>query len=466
MKIMKNLTQKSLFFIAAMSFLNLSLSADDNPELSDREAAWEEAESSGANNNNVVGQQCQDYVNIEKKWKQGTNKKSNGSKYFVAIGISEIKSPVDSSNYITSSMNASINAQLDSKRKLVESMSTEITSEIVSQMVQQIKEGEKPTFIGTSGRSAKDLKNYEDMSIYEKTKVLVNQQLDKLVDPETKEGIANNTIEEKELEDKINNIVNQSTFKDSVTANASGSVRGMKTVFSAYSLGKGQKQTTVCNVAIWSSKLAADVDAMTSGDYSRLQNQKKGVPLVKNIPYYNKQYDKEIYRSGMKAFEALQGTFGAFMVRNEVGEMSVISYAQERIATDSAASEIIAFNNATLKARRAIIQLRDENIDLTQSINTQETTTEMDTGMIDYWSDNSSEQRVAASASGTLKGDYELYRWKNKHTFGGQPIAGIVMAWTPSDALMSGEAQDTFDYLESKGQSEGGSSAGDDEDDF
>ena len=132
MKIMKNLTQKSLFFIAAMSFLNLSLSADDNPELSDREAAWEEAESSGANNNNVVGQQCQDYVNIEKKWKQGTNKKSNGSKYFVAIGISEIKSPVDSSNYITSSMNASINAQLDSKRKLVESMSTEITSEIVS----------------------------------------------------------------------------------------------------------------------------------------------------------------------------------------------------------------------------------------------------------------------------------------------------------------------------------------------
>ena len=180
-------------------------------------------------------------------------------------------------------MNASINAQLDSKRKLVESMSTEITSEIVSQMVQQIKEGEKPTFIGTSGKSAKDLKNYEDMSIYEKTKVLVNQQLDKLVDPETKEGIASNTIEEKELEDKINNIVNQSTFKDSVTANASGSVRGMKTVFSAYSLGKGQKQTTVCNVAIWSSKLAADVDAMTSGDYSRLQNQKKGVPLVKNL---------------------------------------------------------------------------------------------------------------------------------------------------------------------------------------
>ena len=190
MKIIKNLTQKSLLFTAAISFLNFSLLADDNPEMSDREAAWEEAESSGANNSNVIGQQCQDYVNIEKKWKQGSNQKSNGSKYFVAIGISEIKSPVNSSNYITSTMNASINAQLDSKRKLVESMATEITSEIVSQMVQQIKEGEKPTFIGTSGKSAKNVKNYEDMSIYEKTRVLVNQQLDKLVDPETKEGLS------------------------------------------------------------------------------------------------------------------------------------------------------------------------------------------------------------------------------------------------------------------------------------
>ena len=65
----------------------------------------------------------------------------------------------------------------------------------------------------------------------------------------------------------------------------------------------------------------------------------------------------------------------------------------------------------------------------------QEVTTENIDGMIDYWSDSSSERRLAASASGTIKGDYELYRWKNKHTLNGQPIAGIVLAWTPSNNL-------------------------------
>ena len=105
----------------------------------------------------------------------------------------------------------------------------------------------------------------------------------------------------------------------------------------------------------------------------------------------------------------------------------------------------------------------------------QEVTTENIDGMIDYWSDSSSERRLAASASGTIKGDYELYRWKNKHTLNGQPIAGIVLAWTPSNNLTIDQISDIMskapknyssEYLESSSDSEGGSSAGDDEDDF
>ena len=65
-------------------------------------------------------------------------------------------------------------------------MSTEISSEIVTKMVQQMSDGTKPDFIGTSEQPASEIKNYEDMSIFEKTKVLVNQQLDKLVDERLK----------------------------------------------------------------------------------------------------------------------------------------------------------------------------------------------------------------------------------------------------------------------------------------
>ena len=86
---------------------------------------------------------------------------------------------------------------------------------------------------------------------------------------------------------------------------------------------------------------------------------------------------------------------------------------------------------------------------------------------------------MAASASGTLKGDYELYRWRNKHTLNGQPLAGVVIAWTPSNAQTIDQVSDIMSqspepssssfcsvYTESTSDSEGGSSAGDDEDDF
>ena len=448
----------------------------DNPEENDREAAWQAEEDSGAND--VIGQQCNDYIG-KKGWQKGLNYKSNGSEFFVAVGISEIKAPTDSRNYITSTMNASINAKLDSKRALVESMSTEISSEIVTKMVQQMSDGTKPDFIGTSEKPASEIKNYEDMSIFEKTKVLVNQQLDKLVDKETKDKIKSDSMSAKQLEDELNDILNQSSFKDKITANASGSVRGMKSVYSAYAVGKGDKQTTVCNVGLWSSKLAADVDAMTTGDYSRLQDLKKGKPLQRYIPLFNREFDRKVYKEEFDAFESLLGTFGAFMVRNERGEMSVISYAQEKPATDSATSKLIAFDNATLRARRAIIQLRDENIDTSQSMTRQEATTEYRDGMMDYWSDNSSERRTAASASGTLKGDYELYRWNNNHTLNGQPVVGVVVAWTPTNAMMIDEISETLsespqssyddyssDYEDSSSSASGGSSAGDDEDDF
>ena len=358
-------------------------------------------------------------------------------------------------------------------------MSTQISSDIVSTMTQQISEGQKPEFIGTSDKPAKEVKDYEKMSIYEKTKVLVNQQLDKMIDQETKDKIKNKTISERELQSKIDEIVNQSTFKDSIKSNASGSVRGMKSVYSAFSVEKGDKQTMVCNVGIWSSKLAADVDAMTTGDYSRLQDLKKGKPLQRYIPHFNRQFDRNLYEDEFSAFESLLGTFGAFMVRNEKGEMSVISYAQEKPVTDSAASKLIAFDNAKLRARRAIIQLRDENIDTSQSMTRQEVTTENLNGMIDYWSDNSSERRTAASASGTLKGDYELYRWNNNHTLNGQSVVGVVVDWTPSNAMAIDEISETLsespqssyddyssDYQDSSSSASGGSSAGDDEDDF
>ena len=107
---MRNYFVILVMFAITFSYSTVLLS-DDNPEENDREAAWQAEEDSGAND--VIGQQCNDYIS-GKGWVRGPNYKSDGSEFFVAVGISEIKAPTDSRNYITSTMNASINSQLDS----------------------------------------------------------------------------------------------------------------------------------------------------------------------------------------------------------------------------------------------------------------------------------------------------------------------------------------------------------------
>ena len=95
-------------------------------------------------------------------------------------------------------------------------------------------------------------------------------------------------------------------------------------------------------------------------------------------------------------------------------------------------------------------------------------------------SEEKSKSRIAASASGTLKGDYEVKRWKNIHTQSQKPVAGIVIAWTPSGAEYMNKASLTLseapeagsgsnssaDFTSAESDADGGSSAGDDEDDF
>tara|TARA_B100000767_G_C19775881_1_gene542566 strand:+ start:4741 stop:6141 length:1401 start_codon:yes stop_codon:yes gene_type:complete len=464
----KNIQFKGVFlalFVISVPSNILAQSNADDPEMAAQKAKFEQQKNSGVME--VSGGACQKYVN-KKNWKNGENFKKNGDSFFVAVGTSEVKAPINSSSYASSTMNGAILAGLDSKRALVESMGTQITSDILSTSIQQFSEGTKPDFLEISEKPVKEIENYEDLSIFQKTTMLVNQQLDKLIDPETKEAIAAKELSSQELEEKLKDVLNQSTFKNSIKSNASGSIRGMKSIFVNFSVNKNQKQTIICSVGLWSENLANQVDAMTTGNYKALQNKKPGKPLMDYVP------DEKTF----EGYLDILGTFGTFIVRNERGEVSVLSYAQEGIKTSSAQSERIAFDNAKLRARNEIIRLRDEHIDIVSSMQKQETTTENADGMVDYWSEENSKSRISASANGTLKGDYELKRWKANHTLNDRPVAGVVIAWSPSESQFMDKASNTLSkapksaagssvtLIESESSAAGGSSAGDDEDDF
>ena len=78
----------------------------------------------------------------------------------------------------------------------------------------------------------------------------------------------------------------------------------------------------------------------------------------------------------VKKGDSLMVTFGTFMDRDENGDMAILSYAQSALKTNSPNSQKAAFNVAKLKAERAIIQFRSENVEIAEKMETFEVTTE------------------------------------------------------------------------------------------
>ena len=165
------------------------------------------------------------------------------------------------------------------------------------------------------------------------------------------------------------------------------------------------------------------------------------------------------------------------MVKNDLGELSVLSYSQAGMKTGSSLSEKAAFSAAKLKAERAIIQLRDEAIELEESINSLEVTTEGNDGLMEYYLEENIRKRQVASAQGSLQGATVLKRWKQRHPVTGRLVAGVVVAWSPSSAEFSRDTQQVLNRKASQGSRQSispadlkkvqeGSDMGDDEDIF
>ena len=402
------------------------------------------------------GQACYDYMD-SKGYNEGDNERK-GKTFFIAVGIDSSGANMSQLAYIDSIQNAFIRSQMNAKTALAETLEKKLKSEIQNEFKQAFKEGKKPSIIIQEKDT--EAETYEDLSAYQKMKLLMHQKLDQIISQENKDKVGQ---DERELEKQMEGILNQQVFRDSIEASAKANIRGMKMLYSNLSAKPASNRTTVCNVAIWSENLVKYADAMSTGNFSKLRNLKKGKPLKEYVPTDQ---------------ETLGVTFGAFMVKNEKGEMSVISFSQAGLKTSSSMSEKAAFTAAKIKAERAIMQLREENVEVAEKIDTFEVTTEKTDGLIDFYSEENIERRQTAQTQGSLQGTKVLKRWKQRHPVTGRQVAGVVVGWSPSSADFAKEMKETLDQAPESGgtdnytapvdakEVESGSSMGDDEDDF
>lgn len=460
---MKNLLNTLCFFVLSIFIYIPDALAAANPNNVDPEATDE----GGVGTMRVsMSSQCDDLLE-SKMWDEGVNYKDDGTKFFVSIGTDSVGVDTNNDFFPSALFDAAIVANLQAKGELVDYIGKEMVSEIANSEIQAASTGEQLGSISTANNtSANQSKNYDDLSIYEKTKVFINQQLDKAIDPETKNKLNDKNVSDKEKEDIRRDILNQKNFQDSIMSSSQGTVRGMKTV-ATYVNGKpGDKKIRMCMVNLWSEKLQRQADAIATGNLDLVRNQKPGKPLrvqignLKDAKVATKAYSK----------------FGVFSVRNERGEVSLLSYAHAGCMSGcSDMSEKMALREAIIRADRAIIQYREENIEVQSNFDKMSEQNEMaSTGNTDYYAKQNIEARYKASASGTLKGARTISKAMWQHPINKQYTQIVVRSWTPSDqdfankiksSLESSPETNTFqNNYESDDYEDGGAMGIDDED--
>ena len=179
-------------------------------------------------------------------------------------------------------------------------------------------------------------------------------------------------------------------------------------------------------------------DAIATNDFKVLKSNKKKKPLKDQIPV-NAFNDRDF-----KGYMQLLGSFGTYLMRDENGDLNVVSFAVQGMASDSPQSQTVARQRAIQKANAQIVQFLNESVELNSKSSTTEALTEYKDGLQDYYTEQNFEQRQAASAQATVSGIQTLATYKGIQLLNQKPLIGAVTFYNPSSAEGAQDALKAF----------------------
>ncbi len=406
----------TFIFIFAFGFLSPVLLAQE--ESNDMAAAaWGEKKQ---NSSGLPGKECQAFMGSKGWSAQMSNKRGEMDYYFVGTG--SIQAPVTSPNFANSTQNGATKALNDAKAQFARFLSQEVISETTQTLVDAVRDGVPPeTVLGEEAIS--EGRDYEELSSVEKMKLLIHQQLDKLIDQETKDGVAEDNAARQEMANKIQEIVSQESFQQTITAQSTAEMRGMLVKYGHYTADASRGNNSyVCVVAKWNPGYARVVDAMVTKDFSIIEG-KRGRPSP-SIPS----------DQTFEGFSQLIGSFGTYYFINENGELELWSFAQSAVSGNNIQAKRAAIGRAETKARAQISEFLNTSLDLKEKTKDSETTTNFADESSDYYGESAYEQRLATASRSTLTGVTRIKEYLGPHVLPSQKneVAGVILSWTPS----------------------------------
>lgn len=341
----------------------------------------------------------------EKNVNKGKNIRSNGSEIFISQGTGTIDAPRNSPAYMDDRIIAFENAMLDAKAKMAKYVGTEISKKVV----RDFSSGQPPEAVikkQTEGQPS-------EPGIVEKTEALLNAKLDKLL---KEEGVDTSKPVPEEV---IKKVVRSDQFSSFVNVAAESRLAGMQ-VWKTFEQSPDGKKGQIGVVTVYSDKLHKMANALFSGDFSTLPSGTPKKPIIEQIPQDGK---------------VLLTTFGVQQKTDENGRLVLVAFGQGVPMDEDPTSLDMAYEEAETEAFGYLRQFAGEIVAVATAIQRYKTVEKFEDGMEEFKNKKYLKKHVESGADSLkITGIQTIYEWNGTHPLTGMPVAGVVVAWSPSSS--------------------------------
>ncbi len=217
-------------------------------------------------------------------------------------------------------------------------------------------------------------------------------------------------------------IAETSSFRNAVATVAAARCTGIKAMASfEQNPASGQGQIGI--VTVWTEKLHAIADAIVTNNWDLIPKGEPGKTIGDHIP---------------DDLRTLITTYGAQLVRNEVGDYVVLAYAQAQPRTRNQQSIDTAYERAKTSAFGLIRSFMGEAVETNRQMLDAEVSTVFADESTRYQDDSSFQQSIKAVGEGLpISGVTVAKEWETLHPANNGPVVGVVMQWKVASAQIA-----------------------------
>lgn len=371
---------------------------------------------------------CNQFIR-EKGWRQGPNRKADGSVFIVVSGTAAISVPADSDDYTLNRLTAFDSAMLSAKT----SIANFLNSSIETAMSRRVSKPDKNASaadalaweIASAPKGSPIARLYQDCQD-ELAAELAKQDLD-LAAARAAGGEAAAAAEKKVIQ-----ITQSTAFQNSVRRASEAVISGLQ-AYTSFEVLNENGSGSVGVVAIWSPKLCYYASAIVTRDLP-IELGKAKRPLQERV---ETDPDK------------LLSMYGVTAMIDDRGEQVLVSYGQAVPRDDTDMDDVMmTYQEAQLYAEAQIRNFAGESIKSAEA--GQRGSSSLSAKGLNKYArtEQGYEQTVTARAEAmTVRGITPFAQWEAIHPYTGRMVCGAIVTWSPSAAQTADQAKAYLDAV-------------------